>query len=105
MHYSAHLCVFREIYVKHMDLPPQKLLNDKFALKKMLHAEVFLINSTCAYACYRRNGSVSNGSQVSSIYIPNHGDIFCHKHPKIRLKLDCKSPFGGQEGFENDREP
>ena len=29
----------------------------------------------------------------------------CHKHPKRMLKLDCYNPFGGQEGFENDREP
>ena len=26
--------------------------------------------------------------RAHALYIPNHGDVFCHKHPKMRLKLD-----------------
>ena len=39
-------------------------------------------------------------SLLSVRYIPNHGDLFCHKQPKKRLKLDCYSPFGVRRGLK-----
>ena len=56
--------------------------------------------AACKFMSAQECGLLCVANAACYSYIPNHGDIFCHKHPKIRLKLDYKSPFGVRRGLK-----